>query len=330
MYIEHLHRRVGWFVILGVAAVALVVVVSMMRSDIFAEKFSILFSPPSAAPFYEGQEVKFQGFTIGRIDEMVLKDDGVVDVRMQMLERYHSMLHEGSIVHLVGGGLIGEQTLEITAGDKSKPLLRAGAKVRYENAATFEQLLQDLNPAVKHANILLKELASLATWLNDPASDVRQVTARLNAVSQGLNRQNVTAVVTQLTAVIADLHELTASLQGQQVSEHLAEMLQVSSAILNDLKPLSAELGRHGGDSLAQINALVAHLNQLAQSLEVVASSLTELTPELPGLARDSRTTIRELHGVLEGLHDSWLIGGGAPVKEQQQALPLPAMGEQP
>lgn len=228
-FVSGVRRQVGWFVILGFGAITLILLTLSMRTDIFAKKFYLDFSPPSAAAFYVGQQVKFQGFTIGRIGDMDLRDDGTVTIRLHLLERYHSMLHEGSTVRLIRDGLIGEQTVEITAGDTSRPVVRDGQSIHFEFSASIEQLMQEVKPAIDNANILLQELVVLAQWMNDPGNDIRQVSARLNELSQDLNRENVREVVSSFTRVLADLQALTGTLQEQHIAEELSASLQATT-----------------------------------------------------------------------------------------------------
>ena len=148
----------------------------------------------------------------------------------------------GAFVHLVREGLIGEQSLEITAGDSTKPLLTEGQMVDYQTAATVEQLLRDIKPAVENANILLRELAQLAIWLNDPNSDIRQVTTRLNDVSQDLNRENVGKLISNLASALENLKGLSQDLKDQKVAKQLASALEVAATILSDLQPLSDQV----------------------------------------------------------------------------------------
>jgi ABC-type transporter Mla subunit MlaD len=325
-----MRRQVGWFVIIGIGAIALILLMISLRSDVFAKKFYLSFSPPSAAAFYVGQPVHFQGFTIGRIGEMGLKADGRVYINLHLLERYHPMLRQGSKIHLVRDGLIGEQTVEITAGDISKEIIRDGQTIEFEIATSIEQLLKDVKPAVDNANTLLRELVVLARWLNDPQSDVRQVTARLNEVSMDLNRQNVKRMVQTFADVLKDLQSLTKTLQEHRVAEQLSSSLQATTQILKDLRPFSEQFAKQGPKSLELMNSLLAHVDKLSRSLDVVASDLSELTPELPGLARESKSTIREMQDMLKQIQGSWLLGNDGGMKETADPVVPPVLDMRP
>ncbi|GAV19607.1 hypothetical protein MMIC_P0555 [Mariprofundus micogutta] len=330
-FVANVRRQVGWFVLLGIGTIVAIILAVSLQSDLFAKKFQLYFSPPSAASFYEGQAIKFQGFTVGRIKAMDLQDDGTVRITLNLLERYHPMLHEGAIVHLVREGLIGEQTLEITSGDSEKPVVQPGQVITYETAATIEQLLQDIKPAVENANTLLQELSELATWLNDPNSDFRQMGARFNALSQDLNRENVGKLVVNLAEILENLQSLTKDLKDSHVGEQLAKSLHSTSQILSDLRPLTQQISKEGPESLKRINSLINHVNKLSKSLDSVASDLSELTPELPGLARESRVTIAEMQQLLKALQNSWLVGGKAqPAQDDERSVAPPVLEMQP
>jgi len=329
-FVSNIRRQVGWFIILGIGAIIFILLTVSLRSDLFANKFYLSFSPPSASAFYVGQPVKYQGFTVGRIDHMELQGDGRVRINLRLLERYHAMLHEGAFMQLTREGLIGEQTLEISAGDPNRPVIAANQMIGYETAASVEQLLQDIKPAVANANTLLKELAELASWLNNPQSDVRQVTTRLNSVSQDLTRENVSELIDSLAGALANLNALTRDMKEQKVAMQLADALQASTAILTDLRPLSEQIAEQGPQSIEHINSLIQHVDKLSKSFDTVASDLAELTPELPGLARESRQTINEMKDILKSVRGSWLVGNQPAAKSTETPVAPPVMDMQP
>ncbi len=325
-----IERQVGWFVIAGAGVIVLLLLVVSLRTDVFAKKFSLYFFPDSAASFYIGQPVKFQGFTIGRVGEMELLPSGRVRVTLRVLERYRGMIHEQARARLVKEGLIGEQVVEVSPGDARKPVVRDGAQLEYETEASIEQLLEDIKPAVANANTLLSELAELATWLNDPYGAFRQVTGRLERVTRGLSREKLEGVVADLSDVIARLDAVTREIETQHVGTHLARSLKLANELLSDMQPLARTLGEKGPESFAKIDSLLAHVDALSRSLDIVAADLSELTPELPGLARESRGAIEEIRSLIRGMRESWLFGGGGGEERDRETIAPPVLEMQP
>jgi len=320
-----MQRQVGWFVIVGIGAILFVLLMISLRTDVFAKKFYLYVSPPSASGFYVGQPVKFQGFAIGRVGDMELMEKGGVRITLQLLERYKGMLHVGATARISKEGLIGEEVVEMVSGPGDKSEVRDGQQVEFETAASIEQLLQDAKPAVSNANVLLAEMADLAKWLNDPNGSFRQMTARLNESTRGMNRENVDKMMTTLAQILENMQSLTGEMEKTHVAERLSSSLKMTTDILQDLKPLSEQIGKQGPETFAHVNSLLQHVDKLSQSLDVVAADLSELTPELPGLARESKATIAEIRSLLAGMQDSWLFGGGGeelPTKTSDKVAP--------
>ncbi|MDQ6974714.1 MAG: MlaD family protein [Mariprofundaceae bacterium] len=313
--ISKMKRQVGWFVILGLSALIFVVVMVSVRSNIFADKFTLFVEPPSASSFYEGQPVKFQGFSIGNIDDIQLQHEGQVRIRLKLLGRYRHMLHQGAIIHFVKKSLIGEQILEITAGDVERKPLKDGQLLQYETEASLEQLLIDLKPAVSNANVFLEQLTKLSLWFNDPKGSLQASMKNLEGMTRGIQGEDVAATVKTLQKMIQGLDQVIVSMHQEKIITHVKATLVSSEKVMNDLQPLSQSLGEQAPKALQQLQVLLKQVNQLSEELTVVSSDLTQLTPELPGVARETKATLEEMKLTLQKLQHSWLLGGGKAPK---------------
>jgi len=309
-FVSKMKRQVGWFVLLGLGSLLFVVGLVSMRSNVFAEKFTLFVEPPSASTFYEGQPVKFQGFSVGHIDDIQLQHEGQVRIRLKLLERYRHMLHQGSMIHFVKEGLIGEQIVEITAGDVDKAPVQDGQLLKYQTEASLEQLLIDLKPAVGNANVLLEQMAKLSLWLNDPYGTLQSSFQNLSKVTEGIHGQDVTATVQTLRQMLDSLNQVIASVHDEKVVAHVQTSLLAVEEILHNLKPMSQSLGQQTPEALSQLRTLLKQVNQLSEELTVVSSDLTQLTPELPGVARAAKESLEEMKITLKALQESWLLGG--------------------
>ncbi len=313
--VSKMKRQVGWFVMIGLGALIFVVVMVSIRSNVFAEKFTLFVEPPSASTFYEGQPVKFQGFNIGHIDNIQLQHEGQVRIRLKLLERYRHMLHQGSVVHFVKKGLIGEQIVEITAGNIKKPPLDDGQLLTYETEASLEQLLIDLKPAVSNANVLLEEMAKISLWMTDSKGSLQVVFQHLQKVTEGVQGKDLTATIHTLRQMLVNLNQVIASVHDEKVVSHIQTTLLATEKIMQNLQPMSQSLAQQAPQALEKFNLLLKQMNQLSEELTIASSDLTQLTPELPGVARQAKATLEEMKLTLQKLQQSWLLGGGKTPK---------------
>lgn len=323
-----LRRKVGWFVIAGGVFFLLLLLIVSVRTDVFATKFSLFIHPPSAASFHIGQEVKFQGFTIGRVHGMELLPEGKVRVELRLFEKYRRMIHRGAKVRLNKVGLLGEQIVEISSGDPDAPIVQDGDEVTYETEATIEQFLLDLKPAVANLNDLVRELALLAKWLNAPEGDLRRAIKQIRGISEDLSKADIGEHLKQLGATLMEIQALTRQMTEQHLAKVLADAVKQMQRILKHVEPLAREMGKTGPETLEKTKQLLMHVDRLVEALNLVAQDLAELTPELPGLARESRDTIKEMRGLIEGLRQSWLFGGKTIKREGDEELVGPPVSE--
>ncbi len=323
-YVGDMRRKVGWFIMFGLGAMMTLLLVETLRTEVFARKFTLYVEPPSASSFYLGQEVKYQGFTIGRVNDIELQKGGEVRVAMRLLDRYRSMLHQGSTVRLFKPGLFGQETVELTPGNMHAAILQGGEILPCLEQASLEQLLTDVKPAVANANVLLAQLVQLARWLNDPNSDVRLATANIRAATQGMDREAVQQTVRRISDTAAQLERLTHQLADHETGKYLAKSLQQTARVMKNIEPLSDELRRQAPETLNQTRALMARLDELTRSIQGIASDMQRLTPELPGLLQESRKTMKEMYRVSNTVRTSWLGGGKPEAKPTGSGLVAP------
>jgi len=308
--LSRMRRQVGWFVMLGMGAVVVLLLLASVRADIFARKFTLYVQPPSAVAFFVGQAVKFQGFTIGRVGNIELQPQGKVRVSLRLLDRYRGMLHQGGVVRLVKPGLLGQETVELSGGDVHSAVLGEGAQLDFREQATLEQLLMGMRPAVANADVLLGELAQAAQWLNNPRGDIRRVTANIRKATEGVNQGAMQHAVTRVSGAAIQFEKLSRQLVDNKAGEHLAHSLQQTAQVLKNIEPLTGELGRQGPATLARSRELVERLDTLTGSLSAIADDMQQVTPELPSLAVESRNAVQEMHRLASAMRDSWLVGG--------------------
>ncbi|MDQ6986996.1 MAG: MlaD family protein [Mariprofundaceae bacterium] len=328
---DTMRRRVGWFVMLGMGVIVLLLLVASIRTDVFASKFTLYVQPPSATAFFVGQAVKFQGFTIGRVSDITLQPQGEVRIALHLLERYRGMLHQGSAVRLVKPGLLGQETVELTGGDIHSVALADGSLMPFREQATLEALLMDMKPAVANADALLGELVRAAKWLNDPNGDIRLATANIRTVTEGVEQGAIQHAVARVSGAAVQFEKLSRQLADNNAGEHLAHSLQQTAQVLKNIEPLTGELGRQAPAALARSRVLMQRLDELTRSLNDIAADMQQVTPALPGLAEESRNAMLEMRRLAGAVRNSWLGGGrGEALPTSNEAVAPPALVSMP
>ena len=112
----HLERKVGIFVILGVAATVSAVALLGVRQGVFTPRAAVYFRVESAEDLGEGADVLTRGFRIGKVSRLRLDDAGKVEVRLAVDKNALKWIKQDSTARLSKGLLVGGAKVVITSG----------------------------------------------------------------------------------------------------------------------------------------------------------------------------------------------------------------------
>ncbi|MDX8383490.1 MAG: MlaD family protein [Ghiorsea sp.] len=332
-YLQGMQRKVGIFLLLGLAVLLVVLLVSGVKSNFFAKKFYVHIHPPTATAFYEGQPVRFQGFGIGYVNMIDLLEHGKVQITLQLLDKYRVMLHEGAVVQLAKEGMIGEQFVRVSAGDVALPSLQDQMILDYESEASIEQIIEDLKPTIARVDRLLGELGNLVAWVNDPEGDIRLTVANVRELSGGLSSKDLKGMTAEVKGLLRNVRQVVAEVEQEHVIGNLSHALDSTAVTLDEMKPIVQEVSKHSGKALERMNVVLERMQGLVKNLNVVSSDMGELTPELPGLARELRDSVSESRLLMRTIRHSWLLGddrGGSEDVKVNGMRSLPAVNLRP
>jgi len=299
---KNLFVKAAIFILLAAIGVGLVFLLTGEKKGAFTEKLPIYFVADSGQDLNEGMPVKFSGFKIGKLSALTLDEQGLVQGQVNIEAKYLKLIRQDAVMSLKKEGVIGDGVLEISQGEKDKPALVAGAKVRFERASGLEQAVVDMKDRV------LPILDDLHQALHDPNGDVRQT--------------------------LKNLRELSAEMRGTR--EHIDRVLgSVDANINNEAGPLLRSLrqsavnaealsARLDHELPALLNKADASMESLRLTSEVIKDAVQRSAPQLPGMLGEVRETLgktREIIGdtqeMLDSLSTHWPLKNVVPAPEK-------------
>lgn len=311
-----------------------------------------------------GSPVLLSGIDVGRVGTVELREDGRVEVELVVLARHGRRLGEGTrvVVRRLAG--IGEKRVHLQPAPPGAAPLREGAVLAAEEPVDLldaltaidvgrhlqtvdramvsvegllarvseqervdrliaaldrvpdlveklDRLLGDLHaPLVR----ILREPALTGTLrgadglLNDPAT-----AAAVHGAAAALERQRLDRLLARSEAVLESLEEVLAP------GGHLRGTLAGTDRVLGDerVDRLLASLERLAADE---------RLPRLLEDLAVLARQGARVGPEIPALAQELLTTLREAVIVLKALQTSWPLAEKARrARQEVEVRPTPA-----
>jgi phospholipid/cholesterol/gamma-HCH transport system substrate-binding protein len=225
---RQLELKVGLFLNLGLALVAIAIFVLGATQSFIAQKDAYLLFLHNAAGLQVGAKVLVAGIQAGSVESLDLsRSDGLVRVKIEVQRKYADAIRTDTTAELATEGLLGDKVIYINAGNPKNPVLPPGSRIRRGEAA-------DLSKVVSKSDVLLSNLTRISKDLD----------SLVKSFVRG-NREEV------LASGLAESARNLASLTRKLDRNAEGDMIRLSSA----LKNLDRILGKidHGAGSLGAL-----------------------------------------------------------------------------
>jgi phospholipid/cholesterol/gamma-HCH transport system substrate-binding protein len=272
--------RVGWFVFLGLALIAALMLNFSRGVGFFKPRYELNMNTRTVAGLKEGADVYLSGVKIGSVKKIKLeqKKKGV-QVQLTILEEFP--LHTDSKFMIEQQGVLGDQFVNIVPGTPEAPLLKDGDAV--EGTEPF-----NLNEVAQSANGLIKQFEKLG-------ATVENAIERLN--TQVLD----TRTLSNLSQTIENF---------QEVPSHAIQLLGNASGVISNAGPMITL-------SLTNLHEFSRKLNKVAMEVdETIVSNRVELNDSMKNL-RDATASMKNMMADLEAGKG---LAGGLLKDEQTRA----------
>ena len=123
---KHLEKKIGLFAAIAIAGAVAVVLFIGADKDLLTPKYRLKFTTEKGTGFSKGMPVKLSGFRIGRIKNISLNEQAMVDIDMDIAEKYQKWIKTDSMAKLVKEGLVGDSIIEVSVGSSTAQILKTG------------------------------------------------------------------------------------------------------------------------------------------------------------------------------------------------------------
>lgn len=266
-------------------------------------------------------DVKYRGLTVGRVESIRFDASvpGQIIVRISVDKEAPITRTTYATLGLQGVTGIAYVQLDDTAAQEgstapSPPLEtspRAVARIQMR-PGFFEEL-------ERRGDSLLTQVESLMASLND--------------MFQGENRRELMTTIRSIKEGVDDYARVARALEP--AARQLPQVTANLNATLKSTQQLTRELGSPDGTLMRTVDGVGQQLRAAAGSVEHAANNLNDQTlPQLNGLARDARQTVRSLDraaGQFNERPQSVLFGGSAtPPGPGEDGYSAPSAGTAP
>ena len=297
-----LERKVGLFALAGLGALLLVFVIVAIEQGMFASTTKLRFQTSDAGMIHEGMEVRLNGFKVGKLLGVSLKEDSAVEVQFFVDNKYLLHIRHGAKVRLVDQGLFGDSVLEIVPGPKDQPDLAVNELLPFERQFGMGELAHDL---VERLKPILDNVQVTTTSLNESNGLINHV--KKVAVKFEKAGQDISTLVQQTQGVIAEENLKL----GKALDQSRVALDKVSVAV------------DKAGVTLDKANLLLDSFQGVALDVGKVTASSAE---SIPPLLRDGRVATEDARNIISSAKEAWPIQNMMKL-EETKILPMDSYG---
>ena len=241
------------------------------------DSYEVVFHGPVSG-LTRGGDVQFNGIKVGEVSDIQLDAQDPNKVIAKVRLRSDTPVREDTEASLEPQGITGVNYIQLTAGTLSEPLLKESGK----------PMVIEAKPGT------ISSLLSGGGTVMQAALDTLQ---RINKVLSPENIQKVTAILSDVQAVSAELRERKAIIADAD------KALQDADAAAIQIKTLA-----HSAQGLVDTNGkqTLAKIDKTADEIQGAASDLRGMMAKLKGPTSDFATNgLPELTRTIESLHKS-------------------------
>ena len=297
--------KVGLTVFLGLAALFVFLFIVGSENNFLSSKYELKIFIPNVMGLNDGSLVSLGGIKVGsvRSREFATKD-GVngVNVTLDILTSYKNNITVNSVAQVKTIGLLGDQFVDISIGQKGERPLKEGEYITVKPTLTFDKLADKVEPMMDDFGGIMKNMKSITDsiahgkgpvgrLINDPKTGktMENVLSNINSIAEAINQKKGTLGKLAYDSTLYDnLNQLTGNINSISDSVKSGKgslgKLFVSDTLYNNINSLTVKINHllskmdsdttlAGGifnDSkfYKQINSVVKDLNLLLIDLK--------------------------------------------------------------
>jgi phospholipid/cholesterol/gamma-HCH transport system substrate-binding protein len=323
---------VGIFVVASLAALLVMILIVAQQEGLFQEyvKYRTIFKNVSGLK--AGSEVHLAGVTVGNVLSTAINPEGNIVVTFQVLKKNSDRIREDSRSTIGFMGLLGDKSLDLTAGSLTKPPIPPEGLIAAVEPLDITQLLARAAPSLEDLQRVISNLASLTDDLAEPGSDTKKILAEVRGIVSKIN-----AGKGSLGQLVNDpaLYRDTAGAMAQmrKFVDGLEKGKGLIATLLND--PAFKD---QAVKAMAEMQATFANLNQVTADLKTAALRLPDIAKKLesfvvnleragkglPSLVTEGQTLFGDADQAAKAAKQLWPLRNYVP-RPQEHTIPMDA-----
>lgn len=270
-----IERKTVWFVVGAGVALLLVLGVVAFKQDYFSQTTTLLFFSPNAQGLNKGMSVKFIGFKVGKVDDVLMEPNATVKVRLEVNNDYIHFIGQDAKARLMKEALVGESVIEIVPGSEQARQIAQNSVLAFEREQEISEITGQLASQIRP---ILDDVKKITSSISGSGGDIQQTLKNMNQVS-------------------ANLVQLTRNGEGKvdTVLGRLDTTLATANHALKTLDDAMPGMVLKADSTLGNVNAASAEIEKMVAP-----------TGPVPQMLDNGSVLIEDSREIMDGAKKSW------------------------
>lgn len=312
---------VGIFVVASMAALLVMILIVAQQEGLFHEYVTYRTIFKNVSGLKSGSEVHLAGVTVGNVLSTTINADGNIAVTFQVLKKNSDRIREDSRSTIGFMGLLGDKSLDLTAGSLSKAAIPPEGLVTAVEPLDITQLLARAAPTLEDLQKVITNLVSLTDDLAEPGSDtkkilseVRDIVSKINAGKGSMGKLvNDPGLYRDTAEAMAQVRKFV---DGLEKGKGLVGTLLNDPAFKDQAVKTMAEMQATFANlnlTTADLKAAAARLPDMVKKLESFVVNLDRAGKGLPGLVTEGQTLFGDADQAAKAAKQLWPLRNYVP-----------------
>ena len=325
---KNLELKVGMFIFAAVTMIVVMVVGFLITQDVFTRKIKIVFLAQSGEGLSKSMPVMYSGFQLARVHRVELRDDGMVELRANIPEKYMKWVKSDSVAKIQAQGVIGANAIVLSGGTLTDPDIANGHVYQLKREKAITDLLVKVEPMIDDIKDILSNVDNVTSSISDKKSKIEELLDGVGAVGSDLTnkkgsvgylvrsdylKDEVRSIVDKIKVIEANLEKITVAVH-ERVDEAKPVLQNFDKGVIA-IKEGSEKIGNLAksiDDSVDKVQPTLDNVNK-------VSTDIAENSPDLTELKAQTDEILNTTNRILLNLEEKWPFNDGTGVKTDEK-----------
>jgi phospholipid/cholesterol/gamma-HCH transport system substrate-binding protein len=320
----HIEFKVGLFVLISISLMVAILVTFAIKTKLFMPKVNVTILTDSGEGISKSMPVKYAGFTISRIYDVELMDDGNVELHTKIPKQYTKWIKEDSVAKLSAQNIIGSSFIVFSGGSAESIEINDGTLFPLAREGGLAALIEQAQPVIEDIKEIVNNVANITQMVED-------------------QKPNFDRFATGIGDVGDDLHNKTGSVGYLVRSDYLKDEVKAIVArievLQNQINTIIGEVGtkvEKTDETIEKINSALQALKEGIQSAQfaiesaqptidnvnVITGEVAEASDNITMIKDQADSILRTSDRLLHNLEQKWPFNDGGVIQGDKVKLP--------